>query len=281
MSIAFYNGLFCKKEEVKIPLTDRSVFFGDGIYDAAIGKNGKIYLKDEHVDRFFRNAEKMDIKALYSRDELSKLLDEAVKKSNEDCFFIYFQLTRSSPERKHAYDDSCTSNLLITVTKQEEPSYKRLKLVTAEDLRYYYCNIKTLNLLPSVLASGFANKMSADEAVFHRGDTVTECAHSNISIIKNGKLKTHPNCCMILPGIGRQKLIEKCEKMEIDVDLSPFTLDELYQADEVLITSSSKICMRAESVNGVSYRDEANSLGKKLCESLIHDFYSYTKKEKC
>ena len=279
MSIAFYNGDFCSLEEVRIPLSDRCIFFGDGIYDAAVGRNGNIYLKDEHIERFFENAKRTEIKCQYKKSELSRLLDEAVDKGEEECFFIYFQLSRYSEVRRHAYEKNCASNLLITVTPQEL-SYcdKRLKLVTREDLRYQYCNIKTLNLLPSVLASGYAEAKGADEAVFHRKDIVTECAHSNISIITKGALKTHPNGPLILPGIARKKLIEKCDELNIPIEISPFSLEELYSADEVIVTSSSKICLLCESVNSVHYKHQKNSIGMRLKNALWADFLKATEK---
>ncbi len=277
MSIGYYNGIFSSIDEIRIPLSDRCVFFGDGIYDAAIGRNQRIYLKNEHIDRFFQNAKRMNICCPYSRGELSALLDEAVKKSGEDCFFVYFQLTRTSSERRHAYSADTPSNLLITVTALPMPDpNRRLKLVTYEDLRYYYCDVKTLNLLPSVLASGYADSKGADEAVFHRKNTVTECAHSNISIIKNGILHTHPTGNLILPGITRKTLLEKCREMNIPFSVGAFSLESLYSADEVLITSSTKLCLLAESVNRVIYRTKENSLGRELALSLYGDFIRET-----
>ena len=277
MSVGYYNGVFDRIEEIRIPLSDRCVFFGDGIYDAAIGRNRRIYLKSEHIERFLKNAEKMHIACPYSKDELSALLDETVEKSQEECFFVYFQLTRTSRERRHAYNPNSPSNLLITVTPLAMPNpHRRLKLVTYEDLRYYYCNVKTLNLLPSVLASGYAEARSRDEAIFHRDSIVTECAHSNVSIIKNGVLYTHPTDNMILPGITRASLLEKCREMNIPFSTISFTLDELYSADEVLVTSSTKLCMLAESVDDVEYRSNENSLGILLAGALFADFMRET-----
>ena len=81
--------------------------------------------------------------------------------------------------------------------------YKKIRLLTQEDTRFLHCNIKTLNLLPNVMAAEKAESMGCGECVFHRGDVVTECAHSNVSIIKDGVFKTHPTDHYILPGITR------------------------------------------------------------------------------
>lgn len=277
MEIGYYNGRFERLEDIKVPLTDRSVFFGDGVYDAAIGRNGKIYMGEEHIRRLMKSAEQLDITPPVSADELSALTEEAVKRSGEECFFLYYHLTRNSSTRRHAYKEGDGSNLLITVKACELPDPdKKMKLVTYEDKRYQYCSIKTLNLLPSVLASGYADALGADEAVFHRGVTVTECAHSNVSIIKNGVLFTHPADCFILSGTARENLLKKCTELKIPFSLRPFTLDALYTADEVLVTSSSKICVLAKSVNAVEYDSSKNSIGSLLCRSLFKDFMEAT-----
>ena len=126
-----------------------------------------------------------------------------------------------------------------------------IKLVTKEDTRFYHCNIKTLNLLPSVVASQEARDKGADETVFHRGGVVTECAHSNVSILKNGVFISHPNDNLILRGISKTHMIEACYRLGIQVMERPFTLDELKDADEIIVTSSSNFCLHADSVDGV------------------------------
>lgn len=277
MKVGYYNGEFKSLEDIRIPLTDRSIYFGDGVYDAAIGRCGKTYLAEEHIDRFIRNAQRLDITLNYTKSELINLTDEAVRRSGEDCFFLYYQLSRKSESRRHAYTCSDGANLLITVKGCDIPDpRKRLKLVTYEDRRYSYCDIKTLNLLPSVLASGYAEALGADEAVFHRGNTVTECAHSNVSIIKGGRLYTHPTNEYILAGTSRAKLLEKCTEMKIEFLQRPFTLDMLYTADEVLVSSSSKLCVLADRVNCVTFPIRDDSIGSMLCNAMYEDFIKST-----
>ena len=97
-------------------------------------------------------------------------------------------------------------------------SSKKLKLTSMEDTRFLHCNIKTLNLLPNVMAAEKAEAMGCDECVFHRGDVVTECAHSNVSIIKDGVFKTHPTDHFILPGITRMHIIQICKDYEAHLE---------------------------------------------------------------
>ena len=277
MSIAYYNGKICGVDEVRVPLTDRAIFFGDGIYDAAIGRGGRIYLEDEHIERFIGNSRLMNIPPLLEKEELRGLLHELVRRSGEDCFFLYFQLTRYSATRVHACRERERSNLLITVTPTPLPDPKRrLSLVSYPDKRYEYCHIKTLNLLPAVLASSYAEGMGADEAVFYRKSVVTECAHSNISILKDGVLITHPTDTHILPGITRAKMIDICKEMGVKVEERPFLRADLRRADAVLVTSSSKLCLMASSVDGVSLQSRKNGVGMEICDRFFDDFMTKT-----
>ncbi len=273
MSIAYYNGKFSNLDDVKISLCDRAIYFGDGVYDAAIGIGNRIYMEDEHIDRFLGNAEKLGIILPLDEDKLRDLLRKCVKLSGENCFFLYFQATRKSNERKHACCQGLTSNILITVTELPYPDPKRtLSLSFYEDKRYSYCNIKTLNLLPSVLASTDAESKGFDEAIFIRKGVVTECAHSNIAIIKGGELFTHPNGCNILPGTARKRMIDTALDMGVICHDVPFTKETLLSADEILVTSSTKLCIRAKRVEGYTFNTESGTIGDKICMSMFDDF---------
>lgn len=250
MDYAYYNGRFGGYEEIFVPLSDRALFFGDGVYDAAIGRHGKIFLLDEHNERLFSNAKRLGIVPPVTKDELNEILQELIIRSGLSEYFIYVQFSRSKPRRTHSALGA-EANLLITVTDWTLPSpERRLKLISFEDLRYEYCDVKTVNLLPAVLASTRAEELCADEAVFHRGDTVTECAHSNISILKDGALITHPESSHILPGITRRHLIAAARSHSVPVLERPFTLEELFSADEVIVSSTTKLLLAAESVDG-------------------------------
>ncbi len=276
-SYSFYNGTFAPTEKIKIPLSDRSIYFGDGIYDAAIGRNGKIFLLQEHLDRLFKNAEKLDIPITFSKEKTFDILLEIVKKSDFEHFFLYFQLTRNGGKRNHIADKSFGSNFLVTISEYPEPKKcQNLGLVTYEDKRFEYCDIKTLNLLPSVLAATYAEKNGSDEAVFHRNNIVTECAHSNISILKNGIIITHPTNSHILPGITRKHLISAAKKLDLIVNERPFTINELFSADEIIVTSTTKLIARANIVDGKTVGGGDPENLNKLSEYLLNEYYSET-----
>ena len=276
-TIAFYNGMFIPKDEITIPLSDRSIYFGDGIYEAAIGRNGKVYLDSYHMQRFFDNAQKLELEVEYTYSELHEILRQVIDQNSLNAFFIYFQLTRSEKERRHTYSTK-KSNLLVTISPIEVPQFDvSLKLITHKDERHELCSIKTLNLLASVIASQSAFLQGCDEAILYKNGYVTECAHSNVHIIKNEAIITHPTDGKILPGITRKRLIEISSELKIPVEEHPFTIDELYHADEVIVTSSSKLCVRARSVDNISYTLSNDSIGYTICQNIHSDFISQTK----
>ena len=274
MEYAFYNGVFCEKDKIRVPLSDRSIFFGDGIYEALVGRGGGLYLFDEHYERFLRNAAAMDLYPHFSKEELRSLLSEIISKSGFYEYFIYFQLTRFSEERTHSYTGD-GSNLLITIREHKIPSAdKRLRLITAEDVRYSLCSLKTLNLLPNVLASKKAESAGCDEAVFIRDGRVTECAHSNVSIIKNGSLITHPENSFILPGITRKRLLFFAKKLGIPCYETPFTKGELISADAVIVTSTTRLANLASEIDEIPLKKEENREAKLLISALYEDYLS-------
>ncbi len=264
-SYAYYNGKFGKRDEISIPLTDRTIFFGDAIYEAAIGRYDRILWEDEHLERLFTNAKKLSIHHKYSEKILSDILREVAVKSCIDSYLIYFSLSRSSAERIHSAKNCADANLLITVeplTVDKNPS--RLCLTVKEDLRYKYCDVKTVNLLPNVIALTNAESDGYAEVVFHRNGIVTECAKSNISILKQGRVITHPLDNEILPGITRKHIIDACHKLGIPCSEEKFNLSDMYSADEIIISSSSKLCRTAKQIDGISVGGKASELSEKI-----------------
>ena len=264
-NLGYYNGRYDLIENMMIPMSDRVHWFGDGVYDATCARNYRIMSLDEHIDRFFNSAQLLNIHLGFTKEYLAELLQELVLKLDEGDLFVYWQVTRGGKGlRSHCYDSEEKANLWITITPEKVTKIdKKFKLTMMEDKRYRYCNIKTLNLIPSVLAAQLAKEKGCDETVLHRGDIVTECAHSNIHILKDGKFITHPADEYILPGIARAHLIEACRVLNIPVEERAFTLDELFAADEVIVSSSGDLCNSAYELDGraIGGKDEA-TLGK-------------------
>ena len=275
-TLGYYNGTYDELENMKIPMNDRVCFFGDGVYDAGPSHNYRIFALDEHVDRFFNSAAMLRIQMPCTKEELKTLLKDLVKKMDTGDLFVYYQVTRGTGIRNHEFTDG-PGNLWVTLKPAPVPSiWEKINLITVEDTRFFHCNIKTLNLIPNVMAAQRAKEEGCGEAVFHRGDRVTECAHSNCHILKGGRLITAPADQLILPGIARAHLIRMCEKLEIPVDERPFTVAEMMGADEVLVTSSSKFCLSAGQIDGIPVGGKAAGLLERLQSALEEEFLRET-----
>ena len=276
-TLGYYNGKIGTLEEMTIPMNDRVHWFGDGVYDAGPCRNYHIYAIDEHIERFFNSAGLLEIEMPVSKEELKALLNELVKKMDTGDLTVYYQVTRGTGLRNHVFTEGPGNLWVMLMPGHIADISKPMKLITVEDTRFFHCNIKTLNLLPSVMASEKAKRAGCDEAVLYRpGGRVTECAHSNVHIIKDGKLYTAPTDNLILPGIGRAHLIKACKNLGIPVSETAFTLDDLFAAQEVLVTSSSHICMRASEIDGRPVGGKQPELVKKLGGYLMDDFLQAT-----
>ncbi len=286
-NLGFYNGKYDTIENITIPMTDRVCWFGDGVYEATATRNGIVYCLDEHVDRFFNSAAFVGINIPYTKDELKALLCEMVSKvdvSNTDGeSLLYWQITRGAEvPRNHNFPD-CPARLWITVTPRKLADvYRQIKAISLEDIRFLMCNIKTLCLLPNVLASEKANKAGAEECVQYRAEAngikqrVTEGSHTNVHCIKDGVLYTAPLDNLILPGIARKNMIRICAKVGIAVKEEPFSLDFLRSADEILFSSSSNFCIVATELDGQKVGGKAPELLKKLQDALLEDYLTAT-----
>lgn len=276
-NLGYYNGKFGEIEEMSIPMNDRVCFFGDGVYDATYSRNYKIFTLDEHVDRLYNSASLLGMNIAESKDEMKAILNEMVSKMDTGENFVYWQVTRGSGLRNHVFPENAKTNLWITISHRDiVDTYKKVKLITMEDTRFLHCNIKTLNLIPSVIASEKAKQAGCDETVFHRGDRVTECAHSNVHIIKDGVFITAPTDNLILPGIARAHLIKACRKLGIPVSETPFTVAELMDADEIIISSAGSLCLAAEEIDGKKAGGRAPELLRRLQDEVLREFMEET-----
>lgn len=278
-NLGYYNGEIGLIEDIKIPMLDRACVFGDGIYDATYSRNHIIYNLKEHVDRFFSSAAKLGMEVPMTKEELSGLLSDLVKRVDDGDQFVYFQLTRGTAPRNHIFPEGTKANLWVMLRPGKiKDNDVPIKLITLEDTRFFHCDIKTLNLIPSVMASQRALEAGCDESVFHRGEIVTECAHSNVSIIENGRFVTHPTDNLILPGIARANLIKMCNKLGIPVLEEEFTLDRLMKADEIIVSSSGSFCLSASHIDGKEVGGKAPEILKALRYELVNDFMTATEK---
>ena len=287
-NLGYYAGKYDLIENMQVPMTDRVCWFGDGVYEATATRNGVIYCLDEHIERFYNSAKMVEIEISMTKAALAELLCDLVKKvdtsdTNGETF-LYWQITRGANiPRGHEFPVGAKANLWVTVTPRKLADiYKEMKVLSHEDIRFFMCNIKTLCLLPNVLAAEKAKKAGAGECVQYRAEAngiknrVTEGSHSNVHCIKNGKIYTAPLDNLILPGIARKNLIKVCAKLGVEVIEQPFSLEFLMDADEVIFTSSSNFCVRATHVDGTPVGGRAGELLNKIRGELYADYIEKT-----
>ena len=287
-NLGYYAGKYDLIENMQVPMTDRVCWFGDGVYEATATRNGVIYCLDEHIERFYNSAKLVEIEIPMSKAQLAELLSDLVSKvdtsdTNGETF-LYWQITRGANiPRTHEFPVGAKANLWVTITPRKLADiYKEMKVLSHEDIRFFMCNIKTLCLLPNVLAAEKAKKAGAGECVQYRAEAngiknrVTEGSHSNVHCIKDGKIYTAPLDSLILPGIARKNLIKVCAKLGIEVVEEPFSLEFLMGADEVIFTSSSNFCVRATHVDGISVGGKATELLDAIRGELYADYIEKT-----
>ena len=227
---------------------------GDGPYAATCMASRVPLALEEHLDRMYNSLRLLEIPFAMEREqiraELKKVIDAA---EDAPIHILYWQISRGVCPRNQPFPSADVKPAMMAYVAPYAmwPMDKPYRLLSMEDTRFKLCHIKTLNLIPSVLANQRAAEQGCDEAVFHRGSRVTECAHSNISILKDGVLRTAPTDELILPGITRKHLLELARELGIPTDERPFSMVELMNADEVIVTSSSALGIRAETIDNI------------------------------
>lgn len=253
-----WNDQIVDRSEVKIDMEDRGYQFADGIYDVVRAYNGHFFTLDEHVDRFFSGMSKIDLEAPFTKEELKSRLKELIAINKVETGNVYFQITRgiASP-RDHIFPDPTDVPPVFTasttvVPRNQEKMAKGITAGIVPDTRWLHCDIKSVSLLGNILAKHTAHKKGFDEAVLHRDGVVTECSSSNLWMVKDGTIYTHPDGNLILPGITKIVLLRAAEKAGISVKEETFTLEELKQADEAFSSSTTIEAMPIIEIDGVA-----------------------------
>ncbi|MEK5103943.1 D-amino-acid transaminase [Cytobacillus sp. FSL M8-0252] len=243
MNYVIFNGNIIERSEANVDIEDRGYQFGDGVYEVIRVYNSKMFTATEHLERIILSAKKIGMELTYTVKEMKELLTQLITKNSLEHGTIYMQFSRGVAPRNHPYPSSDVAHSFVAYTKEVARPLANLengvKAILKEDIRWLLCDIKSLNLLGNVMAKQEAVSKGCYEAIQHRGEVVTEGSSSNISIIKDGTLYTHPASNLILNGITRRKMIEVCEKDGIPVVEEPFSLNDLNTADEVFLSSTT------------------------------------------
>lgn len=251
MNIVYLNGEYLPHNEAKVSIFDRGFLFGDGVYEVIPVFDGVMIQADEHLSRLENSLQAIEMRSPLSLEEWKQIFKELIKKNNKQhqTFSIYLQVTRGVDEtRSYIVSPSTQPTVLAFCMPVKLPTQDSSKLgfsaITLEDNRRYDCFIKAINLLPNVMLYEQARKANAIDAILIRDKRfVTEATSSNVFIVKGDRIKTPRDSRFILNGITRQLIIQLARENDIICEETHITPDQLFDADEIWLTGSTKeIC---------------------------------------
>ncbi|MYL59899.1 D-amino-acid transaminase [Virgibacillus halodenitrificans] len=267
---------FTHRDELNYPYEERGLQFGDGVYEVIRIYNGDYYLLNEHVDRLFRSAEAIKINLSLTKDELKKLLLELLTKNKMTADGkVYLQVSRGSAPRDHVFPLNVPANMyayLQDLPRNMENLENGVCTITQRDVRWENCYIKSLNLLPNVLAKQEAKEQGCYEAILHRDGLVTECSSSNAYLVKDGKIHTHPATNNILHGCVRMRVEKFANDLNIPFIEEGFSVEDIAMADEIFLSSSTSEVMPVIKVDNKEINDgKPGTITRKLQDAYIAD----------
>lgn len=253
--MAWINGVLGKIGDAKVSIEDRGYLFGDGVYEVIRVYNQTPFYLSAHLKRLANSANAIRLKLPCGLDRIEEIIIDLIEKSALRDAYIYIQLTRGSARRDHLFPENIDPGMVIYVRAMEPTvpvgDVKPESAVTLPDERWMNCHIKTINLLPNLLARQQAAEAGALEAILYRpGGLVTEGSRSNLFAVIGEKVMTHPETNLILPGITRKIVLDIISSLNIPFTEEAFTRQELQEAGEVWITSTTMEVMPIESIDG-------------------------------
>jgi D-alanine transaminase len=261
--------------ELESVYLDRGIYFGDGVYEVVRSYDGRIFALEEHLARFARNLSAIGITGV-DIDRIHQRVRKAFDAATISNAKIYFHVTRGSAPRDHVWNANLEPNFFLTVTELED--FTKLKtegiaVSTHPDWRWKRCDIKSLNLLPNVLARAEAAKKGCAEAIFvDEAGLITEGAGSAFFAVIGKTLQTTPLTSNILPSITRKFAIEAGKKIGLEIVEKSPTPQQALDADELFIAVTTKDIVPVVKFDGKPIAD-----GKpgKYTKSLAREFLSF------
>lgn len=277
MEKVLVNDQVIPRSDARVDIEDRGYQFGDGVYEVIRVYNGKMFTAEEHLDRLFSSAEKIFIAMPYTKAQIKQWVEQLIVDNRIINGSVYMQITRGANQRNHVFPDETVQPVLTAYTREvprpTQAMRDGVKTIIHDDIRWLRCDIKSLNLLPNLMAKQAAKEQGSYEAILHRDGTVTEGSSSNIFIIKDGVIKTHPATNLILNGITRQQLFTICKEENMICEEAIFTLDELKTADEVFLTSTTSEVMPIVQIDQTLVADgKPGKITKQLQQLLTEKF---------
>lgn len=243
MQLAMIDGAIRPFEELEPAYLDRGIFFGDGVYEVLRSYDGRIFALDEHLRRFAGTLAAIGITGV-DMDLIRSRVLKAFEAAGIANAKIYFHVTRGSAPRNHLPEANLQPNFFLTITElQDNPASKAngIAVSTHPDWRWKRCDIKSLNLLPNILARSDAAKKGCGEAIFvDDAGLITEGAGSAFFAIIGQTLQTAPLTANILPSITRDFVVKAAEKVGLQVVEKSLTPQQASAADELFIAVTTQ-----------------------------------------
>ena len=265
-------------DEAMISIHDRSVYFGDGVYEAMRVCGGRIFEFDRHMERLKNSLESLEILKSTDLNLVTKRISRALETSGLQEAIIYFQISRGQEYRKHSWSDGIQSRFLLTIKKFAVTGEDCVSAISQQDLRWKQCHIKSLNLLPNVQARHAASQAGAYEAIlFDDQKQVTEATSSSVLIIKDKTIFAPPLSENILPGVTRALILEWAPGIGLKVKEQSFTLDDVLKADEIILTGTATEVKSVVSLDGKEigngkrgpYAEKLHDMLKKALHEIV------------
>lgn len=274
--LTYFNGEMVESGAKVVSLDDRGYCFGDGVYEVVRVYNGRAFAFSYHQDRLYRSMREMDIPVRMPPDELQELHEIMIEQSEITDGYIYLQITRGVSPRHHAFERSKLEPQMYMfikpITTDLGALQEGVKAITLPDERWARVDIKTLNLIPNILAQTKAEKKGAYTAILVRDGIVTEGATSNVFVMKDGVCYTHPADHHILKGITRQLVVTRVAPTAgITIIEREFDEAFLKDADEIFFTDTIGGIIPITTLNREPVGDgKPGKAAKVLAEQLQH-----------
>ena len=243
--VVYLNGQFVPLSQANVSVLDRGFIFGDGIYDVIPVYQREMFRPMQHLERLTRSLASVGIDNIYSNEQWLRIIANLMENSEGSDLLVYIQVTRGvAPRRAHAFPLNTQPTVFIMVNAMSAPSKEMrergVACVTMQDMRWLHCDIKSTSLLGNVLAAQNAAQHGAVETIQFRDGFLTEASASNVWIVKNQTLLGPKKNNLVLEGIRYGLFEELCAKHVIPFEMRASAQDEVFAADEVLLSSATK-----------------------------------------
>ena len=253
--IAYVNGEFLPLEQATVHVEDRGFQFADGVYEVVRTYGGKPFATDEHVARLFRSLDAIELPIPLDGKRVVALIEEGVRRAGFAEAVVYFQVTRGRAPRHRGIPEEAAPTVVMTVRELPGRAARLredgIAVITVPEFRWARCDVKSIALLPSVLAYHAAKKAGAGDAVFVEPDgTVNESTAGNVFLISGGKLRTPPKSLRILAGVTRDKILVAARGAGLETAEERITKADLRAAEEMFLTSTTSEVTPVVAVDG-------------------------------